>query len=76
MFINGRTTFVSAEDFVAGLKSGKVTGEFWLVDDIWNELIDLIVADKEVAKVISDNAVVMVLNARDAKEMKDILALA
>lgn len=68
--------FISAEDFVAALKDGRVTGEYWLVDDVWNELLDLIVHDREAARVISDSAVILCMNAKCANEMKDIVALA
>ena len=71
-----RILWFNAAEFVEALENGEVTGEYFLSDLIWNDLIDLVVTDRDIASVISRNAMVLFLNARYVEEVKDLVGLA
>jgi hypothetical protein len=70
------STYFSGDAFVEDMKKGELIDGFRLSEGAFQEIVGEICADKEFAKTINDNSVLIVIKADKQMELGGILELA
>ena len=66
----------SASQFLSDLRNGTLKERFLLSNDVWLELLASVSSEPDVARLISEMAVVLILNVDQKEEVDGLLALA
>ena len=73
---NMERTYLNLDDFLDDFKEHKLKDGFRMDEDVFQQLIGKMQTDRNFAKQINDEAVVLLMAAQDKQEVESLLVMA